>query len=768
MNFANLSFRWKAIIGIALIEAVALSMTITAALGQMERGQARLIRESAATAVDLYSSAISDALISSDLAKIEAVTHDLIDRNAARMVRVFDLDGRVVVSGGDARALAGVFDERNEPLDADGIFEVAAPILAGDMAIGRVEIGVGNDEARAELTQARALAGLAAVTGMALAALFSWMLGGWLARSISRLAEAAERIAQGELGARAPEQGESEVVSLARSFNSMSRALERREVEREVLLVKAEAAAEASRQADQAKSSFLAAMSHEIRTPLNGVIGLARVIADEAGRPGKNELVDQLIAASGQLRRVVDDVLDFSKVEAGALQLEDEVFNPMRALEVCVAANGVIAGDKGLTLSLVARDDSAAPRALVGDATRLSQIINNFLSNAIKFTHEGMITLSVGFELATDQRTTLYVEVRDSGPGVNPADMESLFEPFRQADATINRRHGGTGLGLSISRRLAEAMGGEVGCFNAPEGGAVFWARIPFDISDEEAPEARMAEATADDSLDGFRLLVVDDNAINRTVAARLLERTGAIVHTADGGEEAVTLALSRPCDAILMDLQMPGVDGKQATRRILEARGALAPKIIALTANALQEERRECLALGMVDYLTKPFSVPMVVACVRRHLPGLGHSGAREGARGPAGEASSPPPVLTMAPSGELDKAEAIARFGGDESLFRESLADNRTLLGEQVDAFPRAFDVSVTGAREALRHQAHSLKGVMLSFGLPGIGAELHRIEMALRGESADPDAVDAWVKALPPRFAHALNEIDRYLSA
>lgn len=764
MKFANLSFRWKAIVGIAVIEAVALSMTITAALGQMEHGQARLIRESGATAVDLYSAAIADALISSDLAKIEAVTHDMVARGAARMVRVHDIDGRVVVAHGDPDAMSRPYDIDNAPLDPDGIFEMAEAITAGGTPIGRVEIGIDNAEARAELSHARQLAALAALTGMALAALFSWLLGGWLARSISGLAETAERIAEGEMGARVAETGEGEVVSLARSFNTMSRALEKREIEREVLLARAEEAAEMARHANRAKSSFLAAMSHEIRTPLNGVIGLARIIADEARQRGQAELVDQLVVASGQLRRVVDDVLDFSKVEAGALELEVDVFNPSRLIDVCVAASQVTARDKGLEIRRVAAKGGALPAALLGDHTRLSQIINNFLSNAVKFTPQGVIDLRVACDIDTDGRAMLRVEVHDSGPGVNPDEIESLFEPFKQADASINRRHGGTGLGLTISRRLAEAMGGQVGCFNAAQGGAVFWLCIPFERSLEAAPDSVVRDDGDAGRLDGVRVLVVDDNQINRTVAVRLLERAGASVGSASGGEAAIALVLAQPFDMVLMDLQMPDVDGKAATRRILETLGPGAPRIIALTANALQEERRECLAIGMVDYLTKPFNASAVIRAVRQHA--IPTAPVLPAAKPGAGDDAHPAMESDMSMV-ELDLSGAIERFGDDEPLYREALEDNRPLLAAQMEQLPAIFEETSAMSCDALCHQVHSLKGVVLSLGMTSIGEELQQIEQILREDSADRAVVSGMLAALPARFACALREIDAYLA-
>ena len=765
MFLSRLSFRWKAILGIALIEAVALSITITGALDQMEHAQERQIRQSAATALSLFSAAVSDALLASDLAKIEAVASDLVGRGGARMVRVFDMDNRLLVARGDAEALARPFDGDNPPLCEDGVFDASDQVRAGTMAIGRVEIGIDNTLAHGELAAARRTAAMAAVGGMTLAALFSWLIGGWLAKGIAALATAAERIADGELGSRAPERGEQEVVSLARSFNRMSEALARRDQDRNLLLARAETAAEKARQADRAKSSFLAAMSHEIRTPLNGVIGLARILAGDSARPGKDDLASQLVESAAQLRRVVDDVLDFSKVEAGALQLEAQPFDPMHTLRVCLAGHRVPANDKGVSIDLRADDDAPVPGVLVGDATRLAQIVNNFLSNAVKFTEQGRILVRAASRPAApaDRRCDLRIAVEDSGPGIDLDGGVDLFEPFRQADASINRSYGGTGLGLSICRRLAQAMGGEVGCANGADGGAIFWLDIPFEIGEAES----LAPAVVDDAgrLDGFRLLVADDNRVNRTVAEHVLRRVGAQVDAVGNGGEAVTAVLRGHYDAVLMDLQMPEIDGKTATRRILAALGDDAPPIMALTANALAEERAECLALGMVDYLTKPFDVDVVVRVIRAHLPNRSPAGT--GARAERPAEAPPVAVVALSPAApELDLAAAIANCAGDEAMFREVLEISLPDLIDQCESSLLRLDNDGEGARQVLYKELHALKGAAQNLGLMRIGATIVDIEKTVRDPSVVPAAINRSLEGLGRRMNAAIVEMRDYL--
>jgi len=763
MILSRLSFRWKAILGIALIEAMALSVTITGALDQMEHAQERQIRQSAAIALDLFSAAVSDAVLASDLAKIEAVASDLVGRGGARVVRVFDMDNRLLVARGDATNLARPFDSTNTPLCDDGVFDASDQIRAGTATIGRVEIGVDNTVARAELAAARRTAAMAAAAGMSLAALFSWLIGGWLAKGIAALARTAERIADGELGSRAPEKGEKEVVSLARSFNRMSAALARRDQDRNALLAQAEQAAEQARQADQAKSSFLAAMSHEIRTPLNGVIGLARIVAGESARPGQNDLAGQLVESAAQLRRVVDDVLDFSKVEAGALELEAVPFDPRQLLRVCLAGHRVAAADKGLAIDLVITDESALPPVLMGDGTRLAQIVNNFLSNAVKFTASGRIVLRVSatpMDAPTPQ-CRLRVAVEDSGPGIDETRGIDLFEPFRQADASINRSHGGTGLGLSICLRLAQAMGGDVGYHNGEHGGAVFWLDIPLPVGD--APVAAQPMGDGSGRLDGYRLLVADDNRINLTVAVHVLNRVGAQVDAVADGDEAVAAVLGGGYDAVLMDLQMPGTDGKTATRRIFEALGGSAPPIMALTANALAEERAECLDMGMVDYLTKPFDVEVVVRTIRAHLPAKAVSVPAEAGRGAPARTSTPQP---SAPARELDLAAAVANCAGDEAMYREVLELSLPELVDQVDAIEFRLADEGAEARQAMYRALHALKGATQNLGLVSIGDAIAQIERNVRDPAIPGGEINTRLAQVAQRLPGALDEMRDYL--
>lgn len=385
-------------------------------------------------------------------------------------------------------------------------------------------------------------------------------------------------------------------------------------VEMETDLRRARVAAEA---AAKAKSDFLANMSHEIRTPLNGILGLSTFLEDKT-LPDSVRDVGSLIRTSGEmLRRVLDDVLDFSKIESGKLEIENEPFSPREALEWSIGIYRKAALDKSLDLKLVLPD--SLPGRLVGDVTRIQQILTNLISNAIKFTDFGSIEVAAEVERSCDRqnRCQLHVSVCDTGIGIPSDRMDRLFKSFSQIDASINRRFGGTGLGLAICKRLAELMGGNMQVMSEPGQGTTFSFSIPVGL-DESEPEVKR-----DGIWHSRRVLVVEDNPINCVVIRRLLERLGHQVDLVTDGDMAIRHVQDSQCDLVLMDVNMPGLDGLEATRRIRELDGPRsAIPVLALTASALINDRQACLEAGMNDYLSKPISIDALRAAIEMWTP--------------------------------------------------------------------------------------------------------------------------------------------------
>jgi TMAO reductase system sensor TorS len=542
---------------------------------------------------------------------------------------------------------------------------------------------------------------------------------------------------EGKLAA-ARAESERELELRTQAFRAELTRLQSELASREVLEAQLREAKEAAECASHAKSRFLASMSHEIRTPMNGVLGMIELLLSTALDARQRHYAETVQRSGETLLDVINEILDFSKIEAGRLEIEAVEFDCRETIDDVVSLLSERASRKGLVLAH--RTERDVPAAVVGDPSRVKQILTNLIGNAIKFTERGEVRVAMSVAERQGNTYLLRFEIRDTGIGIAPDALASIFDAFSQADGTMRRKYGGTGLGLTIAKQLAHVMGGQIGVESMPGRGSTFWFTVRVPAAQRAQPGAGAQPAEAVPSSFRGRVLLAEDNPVNRELAVAMLEAVDLDVVVAVDGREADDQAAQGGIDIVLMDCQMPELDGFGATEaiRTAEARGTARVPIVALTANAMEGDRERCLACGMDDYLSKPFKPAQLYATLARWLP------AGEPHAKPAAPAATPA-LAAVAKTLEINAIAQIRAAGGTDA---DRLLEK--VLRLYCDSVPQMLrsmqEAAGKGDCVALQRAAHALKSSSHNVGAVRFASLCRDLETAARAGQIRFDRLEA----------------------
>jgi PAS domain S-box-containing protein len=571
--------------------------------------------------------------------------------------------------------------------------------------------------------------------------------------------------------------GSNVVITLSRDISerkAIQQELEQHREHLEALVAQRTAeliaARERAEDASRTKSTFLANMSHEIRTPMNAIIGLTHLLRSSARDAKQAEQLTKVSDAARHLLGIINDILDISKIEAGKMNIESADFSPRQVVGNVLDLIRDSATAKGIRL--VSEIDPALPPMVRGDALRLGQVLLNFAGNAVKFTEQGVVTLSASVLEQQGDRLRVRFEVRDTGIGMSEGQIARLFQAFEQADTSTTRKYGGTGLGLAISKRLIGLLGGDdtrdIGVASRLGEGSRFWCDLPFElghIAPGDAPVSASDVRTVLAGRRGMRILLAEDNKVNQEVTLALLDDVGFSADIAANGAEALQLLDRETYDLVLMDVQMPVMDGIAATRAIRARPGLRHLPIVAMTANVFEEDREQCLAAGMDDHIAKPVDPETFYQCLLKWLPlrGNGHVAAQQAdVRMPpalsAQEFGNPklgnPELASMQIPG-LDPRAGLKRVNGKQEIYERLL---RMYLDNHQSDMDLLLKKHAAGENEEARRLAHTLKGASGALGAVAVQAAAGGLEAAIANHAtrAEIEQLVRQVKAIQAQLA------------
>ncbi|OKH19045.1 ATP-binding protein [[Limnothrix rosea] IAM M-220] len=671
------------------------------------------------------------------------------------------------------------------------IYEIRQPIIAADVLLGEIRLGYSTAIIDAQIRRGVISMIFISISVSALLAFLTYLLFSRFVRSpIKSLNEFALELSEGNLDQRIPELHVDEFGKMVAAFNKMADQLQ------ETLAGLTEARDEALA-GTRAKSEFLATMSHEIRTPMNAIIGMSSLLMDTKLDDEQYQFADTIRHSGDNLLTIINEILDFSKIEANRLELEIQTFDLHRCIYETMSIIGVQASRKHLQLDHSI--DQNLPKYIKGDITRVRQILLNLLSNAIKFTNLGSVTLRCDFVEREDE-PYLQISVKDTGVGIPKDKQDDVFEAFTQADNSVTRRYGGTGLGLVICKRICEIMGGEISLVSEEGLGSKFTVLLPLDepTPDEiPMPEPDVISSSGLRNAEGIlkelkvplKILLAEDIQVNCQVAALMFARLGYRIDTVGNGQEAIEALARQSYDVIFMDWHMPEMDGITATRRIREEGNSLEkPWIVAMTANAMPEQKKACLTAGMNDFIAKPvqskdlakalLECPLVSRVAIAANPDLEADLVKYNALGRVAPGKTVRATDSRLPEeAPLEQAQSIIDESMWQSLLEMAGVDSYGLIDDMVVNYLEDSQKHMVKMSQAIADQSaqdlnfavHALKGSSRYLGAQQLSEQCQMMEKYAKAENfALAQTLEPTIQAMYAQVVKELKQKRETLSA
>ncbi|USD39947.1 response regulator [Vibrio sp. SCSIO 43135] len=765
-----MTFRTKTIVGIALIEVVLLMVLVFSAMSFLKQSNEKQLIQRANSTATMFAHAAKDAVLSTDIATLEDLSRDFMQLEDVHYVKIVRHD-EVLACAGDMELLERTMNvDQNLGSVDDGVFDTRVNITSGGIQYGYVDMGFGTSAISAMLDSAkRSIVGIASIE-VVLVAIFSFVLGTYLTKSLVRLTRATHILREKGPGFQLNDNSKDEFGELSKSFDLMSLQLKQSYEDLKAARQEAEHACES-------KGRFLASMSHEIRTPMNGVLGILSLLEETKLSKEQQQLVTTATQSGAFLLSVINDILDFTRMESNTLRLEHQPFELKTCIEDVVDSFGPSAKAKDLILHSYIEGD--VPSLVEGDVNRVRQILHNLIGNALKFTQEGSITVKVSAIPASNQQTTITCSVIDTGIGIEQSAMEYLFDEFTMVDQTYSRTQEGSGLGLAICKRLCELMDGNIEVNSEPNQGSTFTFQITLNLAQSLTSNVEPSTHQMASALSGIRVLVAEDNKANQLVIKNMFLHAGIQIDLVENGVQAVEQVQEYSYDIVFMDISMPQMDGMTATQKIraLDDPTISTLPIVALTAHALTGDKEQFLKAGMSDYLSKPVRLSQLIEKIELFLVNEEKEPVEDTHSNKTLEPmdSTPAPVQNTCVEQNSHATETEPHHGEadlnlvDESILQQMIEDTSAdvipllidhYVEESKDRLSKIHESVAEQNGDQLEFESHTLGSSALALGNRQLSSLAREIEkLCLEGNVSEAFALEPQLQQLAQQSIDAL---------